>query len=902
MQTTAGDNSRRRAAHCRVPHRAHRRHAAVPGARCCRRHGQRQDHAAAPVHPARPRRLHEPARPATATQQDQQDQQQQEPEQLLSVAVTQPRRIAALSAATRVAEEMRCKLGSTVGYAIRFERCASAATRLSYMTDGVLLRQCMSDRTLSSYSHIVLDEAHERSLETDILFGLLRRACRARPSLKVIIMSATLDIDKFCDFFGDCPVFSVPGRMYAVDILWQRKLMFSVLKSTFVARSVDTVMHIHKTEEPGDILVFLTGQQEIETAIRTLNEANESLDYSSIRYNDRIDGIVVYPIYSSMETLEQRAIFQPAPPGIRKIVFATNIAQTSVTVPGIRYVVDCGFVKQKMYDPKTHMDALVVMPISQAAATQRAGRAGRTENGRVYRLYSREAFEEMTPATVPEIQRSSLLGTILQLKKMGISDILNFDFIDPPDPELVVAATKQLFLLSAVDEHGHLTPLGAKMADLAVSPFLARTLISAAQDFHCIEQVATIAAILSTEDVFSTPRSKRKQLEAEEARKRFHHHSGDHITLLRVYAEWEANDYSRDWCFQHYIHYRALKTAKSVRSQIMDSLKKLRIYTPHSNHSSTASSSTQSHPGRSRSTPGAVDPIPILRALCTGFYVNTAKRHPQRPFFFPYLASGGAGTTDTSTSSAQLVALHIHPQSALASDDPVHQQRLDWVIYNDVQYVNRANMRVVSRIDFSMVQVLLGRNKLMDERQLMRRASLSPVRSLSALETTGSIDSAAGPAGAAMGRRLSWVDMAAKEEADQTAATAIDGGDGDARSSRQPAASGSMASLSWYVRCWMSSITWNARRVLKMKCCGSIAARFPVRKHRACRCIIPSPRWTAQAISRGDGTAGKAGRSQRAVFATQETEKVVKSSPVVPFSPTLCPHALQGTVIPHATR
>ncbi|KAH9277328.1 hypothetical protein BASA83_000195 [Batrachochytrium salamandrivorans] len=353
---------------------------------------------------------------------------------LPNIVVTQPRRIAAISAATRVSEEHGTTLGGLAGYIVRFEKCTSADTRLSYVTDGILLRQCTANRLLPSYDLVILDEAHERSLETDVLFGLLRRACRLRPTLKVVIMSATLDIDGFSSFFGDCPVFSVPGRMFTVDILWQKKMNFAALKGSFVLRCIETCMQIHKEESPGDILVFLTGQHEIETAMKrswrlTMNSTTPC----------------------TLESIDQRAIFLPAPPGVRKIVLATNIAQTSVTVPGIRYVIDSGFVKQKMYDPHTRMDALVVVPISQAAATQRAGRAGRTEHGRVYRLYSRDAFEQMAAATIPEIQRSSLLGTILQLKKMGINDVLNFEFIDPPDPDLVVSAIKQLFLLSAVD-------------------------------------------------------------------------------------------------------------------------------------------------------------------------------------------------------------------------------------------------------------------------------------------------------------------------------------------------------------------------------------------------------------------------------------------------------------------
>ncbi|KAI9091845.1 P-loop containing nucleoside triphosphate hydrolase protein [Phlyctochytrium arcticum] len=492
-----------------------------------------------------------------------------------SICITQPRRIAAISSARRVAEERGSRLGQEVGYSIRFERSASNSTKLLYVTDGTLLRTVATDPTIKEYDMVMLDEAHERSLETDVLFGLLRRACRLRPELKVVVMSATLDIEKFSEFFGDAPVFSIPGRMYAVDIMWQKKMKLGTAKATFVRRSVDTVLHIHKNEEPGDVLIFLTGQQEIEMTTRLLMEAHEELDYGEVRHRNTVKDMVIYPIYSALETLEQRSIFDSPPEGVRKIVIATNIAQTSVTIPGIRYVVDSGFVKQKMYDPRTGVDALIVVPISQAAATQRAGRAGRTASGKVYRLYSREAFEDMEPATVPEIQRSSLIGTVLALKKMGIDDIMNFEFIDPPDPELVIGATKQLFLLGAVDEHGHLTSLGRQMSEFPISPYLSRVLISAAIDFNCSYEVLIITSMLSVEEIFSTPRSKKKQEAAEQLRSRFNDPSGDHLGLLRIYQEWRDFDYSKDWAYDMYIHYRALSAARKVKDQLSEIMERL---------------------------------------------------------------------------------------------------------------------------------------------------------------------------------------------------------------------------------------------------------------------------------------------------------------------------------------
>ncbi|KAJ3043919.1 hypothetical protein HDV00_003959 [Rhizophlyctis rosea] len=626
-----------------------------------------------------------------------------------SIAVTQPRRIAAISAARRVSDEMGTRLGEEVGYSIRFDRVASNKTKLLYMTDGTLLRACVTDPKIEAYDLVILDEAHERSLETDILFGLLRRACRLRPNLKLVVMSATLDIEKFSDFFGDCPVFAIPGRMFDVDIFWQKKMKFASLKATYVQRAVETVMHIHKNEEPGDILVFLTGQQEIEQAIRKLQELHDELDYREVRHELR--DISILPIFSALETMEQRAIFDRPREGVRKVVLSTNIAQTSVTVPGIRYVVDSGFVKQKMYDAQTGMDALVVVPISQAAATQRAGRAGRTATGKVYRLYSREAFDDMEP--------------VLNLKTMGINDILNFEFIDPPDPNLVVAAIRRLFLLGAVDENGHLTHLGSQMAHFPISPFLSRTIISAARDFACSYEITIIAATLSVEEIFSTPRSEKKKELAEKARRQFDHPAGDHLTLLNVFEEWKRTDFDKDWCFENFVHYRAMKAARSVREQLTDLMDGLRLPVVSCREGRKGNDSESPTRKRRRTEgDGEVDPTPILRSLCTAFYVNTAKRHTHRPFFFHYvtsagLTSGGTSSLDGETTQQTswgpgMVALHLDSKSALAQA----RHPPDWIIYNDIQYVNRANMRCASRIDFSMVEVLMGRIKLVDDRAL----------------------------------------------------------------------------------------------------------------------------------------------------------------------------------------
>jgi ATP-dependent RNA helicase DHX8/PRP22 len=297
------------------------------------------------------------------------------------IGCTQPRRVAAMSVAKRVAEEIGCRLGQEVGYTIRFEDCTSSATRIKYMTDGMLLREALIDPNLSKYAVIMLDEAHERTIHTDVLFGLLKQTLKRRTDLKLIVTSATLDAEKFSSYFYNSPIFTIPGRTFPVEIMYTKDP-----ESDYLEASMITVMQIHLSEPPGDILVFLTGQEEIDTACETLFNRMKTLGPS-------VPELIILPVYSALPSEMQSRIFEPAPPGARKVVIATNIAETSITIDGIFYVVDPGFVKQNCYDPKLGMDSLQVVPISQAQSRQRSGRAGRTGPGKCYRLYTETAYQ-----------------------------------------------------------------------------------------------------------------------------------------------------------------------------------------------------------------------------------------------------------------------------------------------------------------------------------------------------------------------------------------------------------------------------------------------------------------------------------------------------------------------------
>ncbi|MCJ1402527.1 DEAH-box ATP-dependent RNA helicase prp22 [Xylographa trunciseda] len=512
------------------------------------------------------------------------------------IGCTQPRRVAAMSVAKRVAEEVGCKLGQEVGYTIRFEDCTSPETRIKYMTDGMLQREILLDPDLKKYSVIMLDEAHERTIATDVLFGLLKKTLKRRPDLKVLVTSATLDADKFSEYFNKCPILMIPGRTFPVEIMYSREP-----ESDYLDAALVTVLEIHLKEPVGDILLFLTGQEEIDTSCEILYERMKALGPS-------VPELIILPVYSALPSDMQSKIFEPAPPGSRKVVIATNIAETSITIDGIYYVIDPGFVKQNAYDPKLGMDSLVVTPISQAQAKQRAGRAGRTGPGKCFRLYTEAAFQsEMLPTSIPEIQRQNLSTTILMLKAMGINDLLHFDFMDPPPTNTMLTALEELYALSALDDEGLLTRLGRKMADFPMEPTLAKVLI-ASVEIGCSDEILSIVAMLSVQTVFYRP--KEKQQQADQKKAKFHDPHGDHLTLLNVYNGWKQSKFSNPWCFENFIQARNMRRAQDVRQQLVSIMERYK-------HQVVSC-------GRNT--------MKVRQALCSGFFRNAARKDPQEGY------------------------------------------------------------------------------------------------------------------------------------------------------------------------------------------------------------------------------------------------------------------------------
>uniref|UniRef100_A0A3P8XX97 RNA helicase n=1 Tax=Esox lucius TaxID=8010 RepID=A0A3P8XX97_ESOLU len=571
------------------------------------------------------------------------------------IGVTQPRRVAAITVAQRVSQEMRCSLGREVGYQVRFDDCTTESNNTP--TTGIL---------------------------KDILLGLLKqtisptdKASKGRSvPLKVVVMSATLETDKLSVFLGGCPVFTIPGRTFPVISRFGCAIGQKDTESTvYLKEVVKVALDVHTCEMSGDILVFLTGQSEIEKACDMLYEKAESIDYRYDVQDRTVEGLLILPLYGSMPTDQQKQIFQPPPPGIRKCVVATNIAATSLTIDGIKYIVDSGFVKQLNHNSRVGMDILEVVPISKSEAQQRAGRAGRTSAGKCFRIYNQEFWEKCMPDyTVPEIQRTSLTSVILTLKCLGVHDVIRFPYLDRPEERFIMEALKQLYQCDAIDRRGKVTLLGGLMVEFPLPPGLTRALLQAAT-LGCEDLLLPVAAMLSVENIFIRPGHPAKQKEADEKHRMLAAQAGscnDFTILLSVFEKCKASDDPSAWCKAHYIHWRALKSAFSVEAQLREILLRLRQV--------SLDFPMEKFDGNKSEL--------FRRCLCAGYFTNVARRSVGKVF----TTMDGHGTM-----------VHIHPSSTLFDQEG----QLDWVIFHDVLATSRVYIRTVCPIRYDWVKDLL---------------------------------------------------------------------------------------------------------------------------------------------------------------------------------------------------
>ncbi|KAI4675820.1 uncharacterized protein J4E84_009973 [Alternaria hordeiaustralica] len=562
------------------------------------------------------------------------------------ICVTQPRRVAAMSVAKRVAEEYGCKIGNEVGFAVRFEDKTSEKTVMKFATDGILLREVMADPLLMQYSVIMIDEAHERSIASDLLLCLCREVCRARPEFKLLILSATINATEFSEYFDRAPCFFVEGRNFPIDIRYT-----VAPEANYLAAACTTALQIHLASPldhgMGGILIFLTGEEEILAAV-------ENLETTMKKLGSRVPELIVRPLYSALSSDAQAKVFEPTPPNARLVVVSTNIAETSLTIDGIKHVIDCGYEKAQTYDPVSNVSSLTISPISRASANQRSGRAGRTSHGYAYRLYTKHAFyNELPEQTEPELLRSNLDGVVLTLKALNIDNLLEFEFFTAPSPSSMIRSLESLYSLAALDSTGRLTKLGRRMAELPLDIRLSKMVLES-ERYQCQQQVLSIISVLSeASSLFLRP--KDKKVAADAARARFSStEGGDFMTYLNIWNQYEESGFDSRWATENFLQWRCLSRARNVRDQLQNLCDRVEV--PYSSCGST-------------------DHVAIRKCITSAYFGNAAR-----------LARDGLSYRTVSNNG---MTVFIHPSSSLIENRP------KWIVFYEIVESSKTYVRSV---------------------------------------------------------------------------------------------------------------------------------------------------------------------------------------------------------------
>lgn len=480
--------------------------------------------------------------------------------------------------------------------------------------------------------------------------GLLKEIITVRKDLRLIISSATIDAQRFSSYYFDAPVFMIPGRSHVVQHYFS-----SAPEANYLSAAITTVFQIHISQPPGDILVFLTGEDEIEQAASSVEETIRKL-------GSTVPELIVCPIYANLPQEAQSLIFQPAPRGARKVILATNIAETSLTIDGVVYVVESGYSKINIYSPQTGVESLVVAPISRQNALQRAGRAGRNRDGCCFFLYTKWAMmNELLPQAIPEIQRTNLSSTVLLLKSLGVHDLINFEFLDPPPANTLIRCLEELYALGALASDGKLTRTGRQMAEMPINPFMAKSILAASQ-YGCVEEVLSIVAMLSESSALFL-RPKDKKVYADSARARFSsREGGDMLTFLNIWNQWVDSDYSPIWAKENYVQQKVLVRARNVRDQLLKLCDRVEV--------EVSSAGT--------------DHVKIRKAICSGYFLHAAR-----------LQRGGEHYNTIGGSS---MSVWIHPSSSVMSGS-ITESRPKFLVYHELVLTSKEYMRSVMPIE-----------------------------------------------------------------------------------------------------------------------------------------------------------------------------------------------------------